>query len=141
MKKILFYFLACTLIFTSCTDDDNNDVSGTSTNQANILGNWQLSSETSNGEATTLTDCELQDFLLFESNGNVTSTYKYGENCEITESEILTYSISGNNMTITFEDESSTVEITTLNATNLTIKFVEEEPEGTYTEIVTYTKQ
>ncbi len=66
MKKIILCLLACTLIFTSCNDDDDND--DTSTNQANILGNWQLSSETSNGEATTLTDCELQDFLLFESN-------------------------------------------------------------------------
>jgi hypothetical protein len=138
MKKIILCLLACTLIFTSCNDDDNDD---TSTNQANILGNWQLSSETSNGEATTLTDCELQDFLLFESNGNLTNTYKYGDNCEITETTILTYSISGNNMTLNFEDESNTAEITTLNATSLTLKFVEEESEGTDIGTLTFTKQ
>lgn len=134
IKNVLV--IAFISIFTfSCNSDDDSSGGTTAENKAKIIGAWRYASSTTNGVADPIEDCALMDTVTFTSS-QVTFAYFEGIDCEDTGSETTNYTISGNNITISFDGESFTSEIVTLNDTTLTIKDTEDDE--VYTE--TYTK-
>jgi hypothetical protein len=132
LKRVLTLSLLLITII-SCSSDDN---STTEDNQANIIGTWKLSSSSTNGVADTLDACDLQTTLVITSN-QITITEYWGDNCMETDTYSISYTISGENITISESGVSYTSEITTLTSTTLSIKDVDEG--DVYTE--TYTRQ
>ncbi len=137
MKNLKKLALITFVVLTgfACSDDDDND-STTSQNQASIIGTWKWVASTQNGENQPLDECELLFTLVFNTS-QVTETDFYGDNCEMTETDIASYSIDGNSITVNYDGESFTSEITTLNNSTLTVKDTEDGI--VFTE--TYTKQ
>lgn len=134
IKNVIIVAFISILTF-ACNSDDDSSGGTTGDNQAKIIGAWRYASSTTNGVADTVDDCELMDTATFTSS-QVTFAYFEGVDCADTGSETISYTISGNNITIIFDGESFTSEIITLNNTTLTIKDTEDD--DVYTE--TYTK-
>ncbi len=65
MKKLSLFILLVATIFISCSKDDD---ASTKTNKELIIGKWQLTSSTINGEVEALNECELKYTLEFLSN-------------------------------------------------------------------------
>lgn len=124
--------LCFTLLFTSCGSDDDNN----SAISASIIGAWLYTSSTYNGENDELTECDLLSTVIFTDTQLISTEY-YGDACALTDSFTEAYSIDGNMISITFENDTYTAEILTLNSTTLTIKDVDGSDE--YTD--TYTRQ
>ena len=129
--------LCLLLVFTSCSSDDDGDSS--STTSSLLIGSWLQTSSTFNGEDEELDECDLLYSLVFTST-QITSTGYYGDECAIIEESTETYSIDGNIISITSENENETIEaeILTLNDTTLTFKNVD-EADDEYT--ITFTRQ
>lgn len=116
-KNILFLLLATLFIFSSCSSDDDN-----SNNSSPILGTWSYNaykvSDWNNGD--WIYDVE-PITLEFQSNGTFIDRY---------DGEVDgggTWSISGDTLTMTYEDiewgdETVYLEIVLLNNTTLRIK-------------------
>ncbi|MFT5245043.1 MAG: hypothetical protein ACI8QQ_002991 [Psychroserpens sp.] len=125
INNVIIVAFISILTFACNSDDDSTD--GTiGDNQAKIIGAWRYASGTTNGVADTLDDCELMDTVTFTSS-QVTFTYFEGVDCADTGSETISYTISDNTITITFDGESYTSEIITLNNTTLTLKDTEDD--------------
>jgi hypothetical protein len=137
-KKIMKNFkklcLLTLIVLTgfSCGNDDDNSLSITEQNRANIIGTWKLTSETENGIDIDLEDCELLLTLIFN-----TTQINVTDFCDPPEPIAYDYTIDENTLDIIEEGEIITYEITTLNDTILTISEVDDG--FIYTE--TYTKQ
>ncbi|MFD2914849.1 lipocalin-like domain-containing protein [Psychroserpens luteus] len=130
----------CIIAFISiatfaCSSDDDSSGDTTGDNQAKIIGSWRYTSSTTNGEADTLNDCDLMDTATFTTS-QVTFAYFEGVNCEDTGSESVNYTINGNNILLSLNNETFTSEILTLNSTTLTLK--DSDGGDVYTD--TYTK-
>lgn len=137
MKKLLYLFMAATVLFTSCKKDDG--AMDTEDNEANIVGTWKLISVTENGESLSIGNCDI--LTTFNENGSGTIIDPEPPNCENTESFNFTYSVSGNQLTINEDGESSLQEIETLSETQLVLTY-EESFEGNIDVYrVTYSKQ
>ena len=132
LKRLLTLSLLLITII-ACSSDDS---STTEDNQASIIGTWKFTSSSTNGVADDVDTCDLLNTLVITSN-QVTVTEYWGENCVETDTFTISYTISGNIITITEGGETYTSEITTLNATTLSIKDVDEG--DIYIE--TYTRQ
>lgn len=96
MKKAVLFLSFLTLIFTSCSSDDDS-----SSQQDPIIGTWKYHKAFVNGVEQTLTDCEKQETFVFKSNDTV--DYKYYEeevsgNCLLEEDASGTWSNNGNNL-------------------------------------------
>ncbi len=63
---------------------------------------------------------------MFTSNGNVTISEYSGVNCETITGGSGTYVIGDSDLTLTIDQESTTVEITTLNTTDMSIRYIDE---------------
>ncbi|WP_415375644.1 lipocalin family protein [Patiriisocius sp. Uisw_017] len=126
--------LCLLLVFTSCSSDDDGDSS--STTSSLLIGSWLQTSSTFNGENEELDECDLLSSAVFTST-QITSTLYYGDECAMTESSTQTYSVDGNIISVTVENETYTTEILTLNDTTLTVKDADGSDE--YTD--TYTRQ
>ncbi len=122
MKNLLYLFLACTITLTSCGSDDDTE----SSNEDLIIGTWKFTSSSTNG--TTDTDNYACNFLgtLEFNNTTMISTYYDGDNCETSETDIATYEIDGNQITVTYsgENDTYTATIETLDNNTLSIKDV-----------------
>lgn len=112
----------------------------TDSNEANIVGTWQYTSATENGNNVPFEECDDQDFYIFSSNGSVVNNYSYGDNCEIDDTDTFMYSISGNILTYIYEGETETAEIVTLNSSTMRLKYSFEELGVEYNYVDTYTK-
>ena len=73
MKKIkVLLLLVLTLSLSNCSDDDNNS----ETNETDlIIGKWKLTERIENGTELTITNCELDNFIEFLSDGTISDTY------------------------------------------------------------------
>ena len=129
MKKVFILFSALTLgFFTSCSDDDSED-----SPENSLMGSWQLTAEFENGETYELDNCDLEETIIFKSDGiydlidynpvegnenecaidedglesGEWSLPSSGKILIVTDSDenVLDYSISGNELTITAVDE------------------------------------
>lgn len=97
MKKLSLLLCALTIVFSSCSSDDD---SGSQDPQQDIVvGTWKLSMELVDGVEQPLLPCDLEETLLFNSNNTYTETY-YEEdansNCVVDESFSGTWENTGN---------------------------------------------
>ncbi|MDG5490873.1 lipocalin family protein [Psychroserpens sp. SPM9] len=87
MKKIMLLAAIFTLVFTSCSSDEDSG-----SGQDQFAGNWKLFGSFEDGEEIVLEDCEYETTLDISNNGTFT-TFIYESNldgnCE------LEYSVSG----------------------------------------------
>lgn len=127
MKKLfILAFIAVASFVVSCSKDDDNSLEGT----------WYLESATVNGVAVDLTACEKKSFIAFSGDTYSSSDYyeRTDGNCvEQTEkgtysvsngtittvdsegvTSTISYSVSGNTLTITGKDTENGVEYTTV---------------------------
>lgn len=134
MKSFVFILLVSitSLSIVSCSKDDDD----TNTNNAQLIGTWLLTGESENGESLELGEC---DFIITITNTQIISEDFSGDNCMESDTFTTGYSRNGNIITITGED--SGVEIVTLNATTLVIKYTEEDDGETFEYLETYTRQ
>ena len=117
MKKLLYTFLAVSIIFSSCKKDDDD----TTTPAASIVGTWTatnvvgdssfivsymgvtVDSLSSSGTITATPEmAESPTSLEFLSSGTVYAEFSYNN-----EIDTFTYTTSGNTLTITDSDGSS----------------------------------
>jgi len=123
MKKITKMFLILTFgMLVSCGSDDSSD---SNTFETDIIGTWELISSTANGlEFFESTEC--QTLLTFTATTIVSTEfydYEDGNGCVLDYvSDSGTYTLSGNILTGTIDDETATFEILELNATTLKIQ-------------------
>lgn len=93
MKKILILMLSV-IALTACSKDDNNNDNG----EEKILGTWFLVDARAGTVQNTLTECNQNSFITFNSDGTGHSEY-YEENngnCEVANSDDGTWENKGN---------------------------------------------
>ena len=142
MKKLVILFLSVLssgLLLTSCSDDDGDE--------ASINGKWefyQTGFAFGGQEELELYEhaagCE-KDYLEFLGGGvlNDVSYFNNGESCE-EFSDQGTWSKSGNTLTVTYDGESFTATIVTLDSTTLKIS-ITEDFEGTPITVIAVLKR
>lgn len=116
MKKLLYLFVATTILF-SCESNDNDSLSDSDP----IIGEWQLVSEKENGVEES-TECSRRTKVTFSADGSFTYQGFYNETSTDCQSETSSgsWTSAGNsNYTITFSDgETNTTKITFSNSNN-----------------------
>lgn len=124
MKKFKKALALCFLLITitSCSSDDNSE---TDDNQASIIGTWKFTSGSTNGVTDSVEACDLLNTVVISSN-QMNFTEYWGANCTEKDTYSISYTISGELITITEGGESFTLNILTLNETTLSIKEVDE---------------
>ena len=141
MKKLLILFLSVVtsgLLLTSCSDDDES---------ASINGKWefyQTGFSFGGQEELELYEhsegCN-KDYLEFLGGGvlNDVSYFNNGETCE-EFSDQGSWSKNGNTLTVTYDGESFTATIVTLDSTTLKIS-ITEDFEGTPITVIAVLKR
>ncbi len=134
MKKLfILAFIAVASFVVSCSKDDDNSLEGT----------WYLESVTVNGVAADLTACEKKSFIAFS--GDTYSSIDYYEgtdgNCVELSSEKGTYSVSnGTITTVDSEGATSTISYSVSgNTLTMTGKYTENGVE--YTTVIIFKKK
>ncbi|WP_103069797.1 lipocalin-like domain-containing protein [Aquimarina sediminis] len=133
MKKPILFILLIAAIFTSCSSDDDSSISENT--KSNLIGKWQWTASTINGEDISLDKCDIMNTLDFKANDVITSTtfstitvVNNGQTTTTCEQESLEsgeWSLSENNIITKFGNESSSVKI--LELTSTSVKFEETE--------------
>lgn len=107
MKKLLFLFIASTILF-SCESNDENDLDP-------IIGTWQLTSETENGTEES-TECSRKTKVTFSEDGKFTYQGFFtdgGSECENENSSGTWRNDNNSNYTLDFGDgDTSTTKLT-----------------------------
>ncbi len=130
MKKIILLFtIATSIIFASCSSDDDN--SGPVDTQDKFIGVWKITQEFEDGVEVTVATCDLQDVLTVTEDEKFSGTshvmengtcvledtftgtwenlgdnkYKITSDMDGTESVEATITFSGNTMTVVTNDE------------------------------------
>ncbi len=135
MKRSFILFSAITLgLFSSCSDDDSSD-----TPEDMLKGSWQLTAELENGDPYELDNCDLEETIVFKSDG-VFEFLDYdpaedNENeCVLDDdSSVGEWSISSEGKLIVIEDdfEPYTVDYA-ISGNTLTITDIEEDGDETF---------
>ena len=138
---ILNLFLITSLII-SCSNDDDNSNELLEINDANLIGKWQLTAYTENGNSITLDQCESNNINEYFADNTVEITYSYENGSTPVACTEVSYmslwELNGN--IITYEAGDSPETILELTETTLKIKYTDNEEGITYTYIDTYTK-
>ena len=126
IKKLLVLVLLTFTVFACNKSDDSNEDQG-SDFATLIVGSWRFISSSTNGTPDQNNNpCASQTRVVFTSNGNVTISEYSGVNCETITGGSGTYVIGDSDLTLTIDQESTTVEITTLNTTDMSIRYIDE---------------
>ena len=139
MKKMTKMFLILTIgLLVSCSSDDSSNSDSFKTD---IIGTWELTSIEANGlELIEDTDC--LDQIIFTASTVQSNEYEDNEDdkgCVLDyESDAGPYTISGNMLTGTVDDQTITFEIIELNATTLKMSATVTEEGVTFTFIQTF---
>jgi hypothetical protein len=134
MKKLIYLLLGSSLFLLSCTKKDSDEIiTETPINQeVSIVGKWEFTkvSQEYSGVPVSLsyphvTDCP-KDFVEFNADktGSRTKHDKKEATC-VPEIQKTTYTLTGNKLTSTDPLIVGEAEITTLTATELTIKYTD----------------
>jgi hypothetical protein len=116
MKKFNLLALAILSSFAiSCSSDDGPSTSG------DLMGKWYFKEYRVQGQTIPYEDHEDcgKDYIQFNADGTGANVDVW--NCEL-DSAPFSYTRSGNNLTITSDGESDTVQIAELTSANLKIK-------------------
>jgi len=112
MKKITrgitALFLATTMLACS-SDDDNNTASNS---EGDLVGTWYLESQSLNGDDLEVNDCQMNENVKFESNGDITYTYYtyFSADCNIDAIERGNWVKNGNDLTISWDEADAGLE-------------------------------
>lgn len=144
LKTVMLLLLALNLgVFFSCNNDDNEE--NNNSNAATIIGNWELTSITSNGEEL-IENPDCLDRIIITA-----LTYDYleyfdfddGNGCVLVDGQVLNpeeYTLNGNILLVTDADETFEYEIIELNSTTLKLQETYIEDDETFIDIETYNK-
>lgn len=144
MKKFAILFLAvtATMFTTSCSNDD--DVAAAPT----LVGNWLLTAESEGGTAVALEGCELEQTITFTAAAGTAKVLDDDTPPCTFETTPFTYTVSGNNITLTVNSFITIVSqgvIEELTATSLRFRIISDSIEGVYDpadiSVQTYTRQ
>lgn len=119
--KITLLIIATISMFFSCNSNDDNT---TPTEQPNLVNKWNLDKWGYNSVNQTLTTCDKQGYIQFNSNGTFERKdyYLNGTVCELEGNDNGTYSFnsSTNKITLNFIDPDDGAQIEILNNIQLT---------------------
>lgn len=109
MKKLGLFLFTLTIVFSSCSSDDDSG------SQDPIIGTWNLHQRFVNDVEEVLNSCQMQETFTFSANGSV--MYEYYEdnngNCDLEEAFTGTWSNEGSsNYNLTAFGESSVQNLT-----------------------------
>ena len=118
--KIGFIIISTMSLFFACSSDDNSNQN----TQASIINKWFIEKWVYNSVNQTLTDCDKQGYIQFNSNGTFErkTYYLNGGNCEIEGIDIGTYTFNTttNKITVNFDDPDEGAQVETYNNIQLT---------------------
>tara|TARA_R110001606_G_scaffold397909_2_gene575660 strand:- start:44 stop:505 length:462 start_codon:yes stop_codon:yes gene_type:complete len=132
MKKMKLFcgILIGLMIFSSCSNDDDSNSDSNS-----IVGTWKAIKEvdvcsTGNEDVYDFDSCEQTGRTIFSENGTLSITEYDLENgnCEQYYSAIGTWSLSGNNLTVTTEGETNNPTFFELSNNVLRIGYYDADP-------------
>lgn len=86
-----------TALLVSCNNDDDNS------RKATLIGTWNLTEQTINGEPHELNECEERTTFTFTEDQITSRTYE-GELCEIENVDVYSYTRTGNKILIVDEE-------------------------------------
>ena len=129
LLKRLSFVLLLAVLFASCSKDDDNSSANS------LLGTWKLTSEKYNGTPAVLNICELKTTLQFTET-KVTVTEYDGANCEEIYTETNNYTRNNNTLSMVYEGQTQSIEITKLTSTVLELT----DTDGSDTYVETYTR-
>lgn len=131
MKKIVLMaaFLSLGMFQVSCDKEDNEDYVPVPT----LVGKWNYSkSGTMVGQSEVLSDYDgnepgcTKDYIVFDPNGALLDVDFDSTDSPCEElSEVGTYSVTGNTLTVNFGEGAESVQILNLSFTELKIKSAE----------------
>jgi hypothetical protein len=140
LKKLILVTLISILAF-GCSDDDD---SGDSATNGELIGTWQFSSSTTDGQADNDNYiCDFEETYTFTATTITTKYYwdpsgEDGSDCQLDGTYTSNYSRNGNTL---MDEEGFSIEIKTLNSTTLVLEdsYTYDDVTTIYTE--TYTRQ
>ena len=118
MKTLkLSTILAASFLVFSCSSDDSSTTSG------ELLGKWYFKEYKALGQTIPYDDHEEcgKDYIQFNANGTGANVDVF--NC-VDDVALYTYTRSGNNITITSDGQSDTVQITELSSATFKFKTI-----------------
>ena len=104
MKKLVLLFSMITLVFMSCSSDDDGG------SNDSIVGTWKYYKYIENGVEEELDLCENEETLIFAENGDFTGM-DYMGNCILVDTFTGTWTSSGSIYSITSEGETNSAEV------------------------------
>ena len=120
IKKIFFLFLT-TIILFSCNKNDDEPTA--ITEQPNLVNKWYIDKWTYNGTNQTLTSCDKQGYIQFNSNGTFERKDYYwnGTTCTLegNDNGTYNYNTTTNKITINFIDTNNGPQTEIFNNVNL----------------------
>ncbi len=153
MKKLnLFVLLIAAFSIISCGDDDGGSGAALEITEENLVGTWQWTSSTIDGEAYELDDCQKQDtstYSITSTGENIavfTEHYLEDGDCISSESNEYTWSLTDTVLSEIFGlADSRLYTITELTDTTLKLRsddfYMENGETKTEVYIDTYTRQ
>jgi hypothetical protein len=144
MKKLTSF--AALLLLAACGSDDSQPVNNIT---GNLIGKWHVSQVTYNGAVSTWMPCSYNNSFDFSEDGKcVTEEFlanEYGD-CELAETINKTYTLDGNDLTITHDNgeygiETDTGVIQELTSDKLVLStYMYNHPDELLPYVVTYAK-
>lgn len=128
-------------LLASCSSDDSNDNTPAT---ASIIGEWELTSITSNGEELVENPDCLDRVIFSESTYDYSEYFDFedGNGCTLVSGEATpeAYVLSGTTLSVTDEGEALLYEILELSETTMKLKDVYTDGGETFTDIETYNR-
>jgi hypothetical protein len=125
------FFLLCILVASlmscsSSTEDLDVDYEDSAINRAAIIiGTWQLSEQTQNGDSVMLNECNKSGTITFDGEQVTTTTYKFNpntEDCNLNNTKSLLYEFEADDALVFIENQyESQIEIGIINDSVLSL--------------------
>lgn len=130
--KFLFVLFLATATLVSCSKDDDDKI----TTEPSLVGVWNMTNRTMDGEPDPLDACE--EKMKFAFTETQLTSYSYeGEECEIEEVLVYDYTLDENKLVLTLDN--STTEYTVEKLTESTLELSTIFNDAVY--VSTFTRQ
>ena len=123
---LLCIFVASLISCSDSTEDLDVDYEDSALNRAAlIIGTWQLSNQTQNGETVTLNECNKSGTITFDGEQVTTTTYRIKsdtEDCNLNSTKSLLYEFEADDALLFIENQNqSQIEIGIINDSVLSL--------------------
>ena len=106
---LLCIFVASLISCSDSTEDLDVDYEDSAINRAAlIIGTWQLSNQTQNGETVTLNECNKSGTITFDGEQVTTTTYRINsdtEDCNLNSTKSLLYEFEADDALLFIENQ------------------------------------